>query len=348
MDDSPVKRVVQSAQTTPIVASQRKSPVGCPQIQMPGPAGYGLSRRSFIGGLSAAVAGVISASACPAFGVETGTPSRPMLFTNLRLFDGVSRNVREGVNVLVDQNRISALPAVDQAVDNAQLIDCGGRLLMPGLIDAHWHAMFCGISEARAMRSTVGYLYLVAAQEAERTLMRGFTSVRDVGGPSFDLKRAIDEGIATGPRIYPSGAMISQTSGHGDFRLRSEIPRSDASALSYAEVLRRVREQLMLGASQIKLMAGGGVSSPYDPLDTTQYSEEELRAAVGAAEDWGTYVMVHVYTPRGIQRAVRAGAKSIEQGQAVAGRRGYQKGLPLGPRPRYQDRMGYGYPVYAQ
>tara|TARA_R110002072_G_scaffold50399_17_gene135841 strand:+ start:1445 stop:2932 length:1488 start_codon:yes stop_codon:yes gene_type:complete len=328
MDDSPVKRVVQSAQTTPIVASQRKSPVGCPQIQMPGPAGYGLSRRSFIGGLSAAVAGVISASACPAFGVETGTPSRPMLFTNLRLFDGVSRNVREGVNVLVDQNRISALPAVDQAVDNAQLIDCGGRLLMPGLIDAHWHAMFCGISEARAMRSTVGYLYLVAAQEAERTLMRGFTSVRDVGGPSFDLKRAIDEGIATGPRIYPSGAMISQTSGHGDFRLRSEIPRSNASALSYAEqigaaaiadgsseVLRRVREQLMLGASQIKLMAGGGVSSPYDPLDTTQYSEEELRAAVGAAEDWGTYVMVHVYTPRGIQRAVRAGAKSIEHGQ---------------------------------
>lgn len=267
-------------------------------------------------------------SSLPLLAAESDASAPPILFTNLRLFDGVSRTVRDGVNVLVEKNRISALPAVGQTVDNAQLVDCGGRLLMPGMIDAHWHAMFCSITEARAMRSTVGYLYLVAAQEAERTLMRGFTSVRDVGGPSFDLKRAIDEGITTGPRIYPSGAMISQTSGHGDFRLRSEVPRSNASALSYAEqigaaaiadgsneVLRRVREQLMLGASQIKLMAGGGVSSPYDPLDTTQYSEEELRAAVGAAEDWGTYVMVHVYNPKGIQRAVRAGVKSIEHGQ---------------------------------
>ncbi len=281
-----------------------------------------------MGGISIAMAGMMGLDSLPVMAAEPDASTPPILFSNLKLFDGVNRKVREGVNVLVDKNRISALPAMGQVVDNAQVIDCGGRLLMPGLIDAHWHAMFCGITEMNAMRSTVGYLYLVAAQEAERTLMRGFTSVRDVGGPSFDLKRAIDEGIAIGPRIYPSGAMISQTSGHGDFRMRSEIPRSNAGALSYAEqigaaaiadgsseVLRRVREQLMLGASQIKLMAGGGVSSPYDPLDTTQYSEEELRAAVGAAEDWGTYVMVHVYNPRGIQRAVRAGVKSIEHGQ---------------------------------
>lgn len=122
--------------------------------------------------------------------------------------------------------------------------------------------------------------------------------------------------------------MISQTSGHGDFRMRYEIPRANNAPLSEqerqgvaviadgeAEVLRRTREQLMLGASQIKLMAGGGVASTYDPLDSTQFSERELRAAVDAAEDWGTYVMVHVYTSRGIQRALRAGAKSIEHGQ---------------------------------
>jgi imidazolonepropionase-like amidohydrolase len=299
-----------------------------PGLAKAGTAWNGVTRRSFLGGLSAAMVGAMGVNPLPLRAADPNASSPPVLFTNLKLFDGVNLSVRTGINVLVEKNRIAALPAVGQAVDNAQTIDCGGRLLMPGLIDAHWHAMFCAITEARAMRSTVGYLYLVAAQEAERTLMRGFTSVRDVGGPSFDLKRAIDEGIATGPRIYPSGAMISQTSGHGDFRLRSEVPRSNAGALSYAEqigaaaiadgsseVLRRVREQLMLGASQIKLMAGGGVSSPYDPLDTTQYSEEELRAAVGAAEDWGTYVMVHVYNPRGIKRAVRAGVKSIEHGQ---------------------------------
>ncbi len=158
--------------------------------------------------------------------------------------------------------------------------------------------------------------------------MRGFTTVRDAGGPAFALKRAIDEGVVVGPRIFPSGAMISQTSGHGDFRMRHEVPRGTPTPLSYAEtagiamiadgeaeVLRRVREQLMLGASQIKLMAGGGVTSPYDPLDSIQFTEAELRAGVAAAADWGTYVMTHVYTPAGIRRAIRAGAKSIEHGQ---------------------------------
>jgi len=131
----------------------------------------------------------------------------------------------------------------------------------------------------------------------------------------------------TGPRVFPSGAMISQTSGHGDFRLLSTLPRLDgdvdytestgvaAIADGEAEVLRRTREQLMKGASQIKIMAGGGVTSIYDPLDTTQFFEEEMRAAVRAAADWGTYVCSHVYTPEGIQRALRAGVKSIEHGQ---------------------------------
>ncbi|MEJ8570910.1 amidohydrolase family protein [Microbaculum marinum] len=252
---------------------------------------------------------------------------RPLLLTNLRLFDGRDATLRENVSILVEGNRISGLPGAEERIEGAEVLDCGGRLAMPGLIDAHWHTMLCAITELAAMTSDVGYIYLVAAREAERTLLRGFTSVRDAGGPSFALKRAIDEGIVHGPRIYPSGAMISQTSGHGDFRMRHELPRSPGD-LSHSEragmaaiadgadeVLRRVREQLMLGASQIKLMAGGGVSSAYDPLDTLQYTEEELHAGVRAAGDWNTYVMVHVYTPPGIKRAIRAGARSIEHGQ---------------------------------
>ena len=287
-----------------------------------------MSRRMFLGGAAAAILPFIGFQTSKAIAQQPAPPDRPVLLTNIRLFDGVSTTVRKGVNILIEGDRIAALPAVGEPVENAKIIDCGGRLAMPGLIDAHWHTMFCGITEIAAMTSDLGYIYLVAAREAENTLLRGFTSVRDAGGPSFALKRAIDEGIVVGPRIFPSGAMISQTSGHGDFRMRSEIPRNDGDPLSYSErmgaamiadgadnVLRRVREQLMLGASQIKLMAGGGVSSHYDPLDTTQYSEAELRAAVGAAEDWGTYVMVHVYTSKGIQRAIRAGVKSIEHGQ---------------------------------
>ena len=166
----------------------------------------------------------------------------------------------------------------------------------------------------------------MAGREAQRTLLRGFTSVRDAGGPSFALKRAIDEGAIAGPRIYPAGAFITQTAGHGDFRMRHEVPRA-CGTLSHGEVtgastiadgvdqvLRAAREQLLLGASQLKVMAGGGIASPYDPIDVTQYTEAELRAAVEAAEDWGTYVMVHAYTPRAISRSIRAGVRCIEHG----------------------------------
>ena len=154
--------------------------------------------------------------------------------------------------------------------------------------------------------------------------------MRDVGGPVFALKRAIDEGVVPGPRIYPSGAMLSQTGGHGDFRLPYEVPRSPGEPLSHAEqigavaiadgpdeVRLRAREQLRQGASQLKLMAGGGVASPFDPLDVTQYTEPEVRAAVEAAENWGTYVAVHAYTPRAIRMAVDAGVRCIEHGHLI-------------------------------
>ncbi len=158
--------------------------------------------------------------------------------------------------------------------------------------------------------------------------MRGFTTVRDTGGPVFGLKMAIDQGAVTGPRIFPSGAMLSQTSGHGDFRLLNTLPRMPCDPADHTEcagvaaiadgrdqVLRRTREQLMKGASQIKIMAGGGVASPYDPLETAQYTLDEMRAAVQAAADYGTYVCAHVYTPTGILRCIEAGVRSIEHGQ---------------------------------
>ena len=214
-----------------------------------------------------------------------------------------------------------------QGPEDAERIDCGGRAVIPGLIDAHWHSTLVGVTQTQAMAADIGFIHLMAGREAGATLMRGFTTVRDTGGPAFGLQLAIDRGVLPGPRIFPSGAMISQTSGHGDFRLLNELPRV-AGDLSHSElagvaaiadgrdeVLRRTREQLMKGASQIKIMAGGGVSSLYDPLDTMQYLEEEMRAAVEAAADWGTYVCAHVYTPGGIQRALRAGVKSIEHGQ---------------------------------
>ena len=209
-------------------------------------------------------------------------------------------------------------------------IDGAGRVLMPGLIDAHWHAAFATIPLEVLLRADPGYVHLLAGRSATETLLRGFTSVRDAGGPTFGLKTAIDAGVLSGPRIFPSGAMISQTGGHGDFRSPADIPRGRLGHLSHAdligatavadgvdEVLRATREQLMLGASQLKLMAGGGVASFYDPLDVTQYTEAELHAAVEVAANWGTYVMVHAYTPRSVQQAIRAGVRSIEHGQLL-------------------------------
>jgi imidazolonepropionase-like amidohydrolase len=255
------------------------------------------------------------------------------LFQNVRVFDGKSGTVSAPSNVLVigqTIDRISTAPiAVDQKL-SVTAIEGGGRTLMPGLIDAHWHAFMASTPQMVLMTADPSYLLLLAARQAEATLMRGFTAVRDLGGPVFGLKRAIDEGVMLGPRIYPSGAFISQTSGHGDFRFSFELPRTLGGPLSHSElegiaaiadspdeVRLRAREQLRQGASQIKLMAGGGVSSPYNPIESTQYTEPELRAAVEAAENWGTYVTVHAYTPRAIRQAVAAGVKCIDHGQLI-------------------------------
>jgi imidazolonepropionase-like amidohydrolase len=280
--------------------------------------------------LALLVFALFEGAAC-AQGGAGAEPVSSVLFRNVRIFDGTHGELSAPSNVLVRGNKIERISTSVIAADSAgltKIIDGNGRTLMPGLIDAHTHIMLSSIPLLVAMTADFGYVELTAGKEAQDTLMRGFTTIRDLGGPSFGLKKAIDVGLIPGPRIYPSGAFISQTSGHGDFRLLSELPREPNAPLSYTErikaaaiadgvdeVLLRTREQLMQGASQIKLMAGGGVSSNYDPLDVTQYSEEEIHAAVGAAEDWGTYVTVHAYTPRAIQRAIAAGVKCIEHGQ---------------------------------
>jgi imidazolonepropionase-like amidohydrolase len=248
----------------------------------------------------------------------------------VKVFDGKSDRRIERTTVLVVGNRIERIGGAVAIPKNATVIDGGGRTLMPGLIDAHWHAMLVRPTPTEALTWDVGYANAVAGAEAKDTLMRGFTTVRDVGGPVFGLKRAIDEGVVVGPRIYPSGAMITVTSGHGDFRQPFELPRILGSALtrmeqiggsmvadSPDEVRLRVREQLMLGATQIKLTAGGGVASPHSPLDVSTFTEPELRAAVEAAENWGTYVTVHAYTPASIKRAISAGVKCIEHGHLM-------------------------------
>jgi imidazolonepropionase-like amidohydrolase len=280
----------------------------------------------------------------------------------VRIFDGKADKLTDTRNVIVHGNiieRVSSGSLPMPADAKVTVIDGGGRTLMPGLIDAHWHAMFVRPPPQSALTVDPGYLNLLAGAEATDTLLRGFTTVRDVGGPTFGLKRAIDEGIVAGPRIFPSGAVITITSGHGDFRQLSELPRvlggplarmetvgASMVADSPDEVRVRVREQLMQGASHIKLMAGGGGASPHSPLDVSTFTEQELRAAVEAAENWGTYVTVHAYTPAAIKRAIAAGVKCIEHGHLMddsTAKLMAERGIWLSTQP-FPEELASGFP----
>ena len=251
------------------------------------------------------------------------------LYKDVHIFDGLGDTLSSASNVLVRGNVIDTISLEPIEADGAEIIDGAGRTLMPGLIDAHWHTTMVGTTPEEGLNNDLGYSTIIAVNEAEAALLRGFTTVRDMGGAAFSLKRAIDEGLVIGPRIYPSGAIISVTSGHGDFRSLHELPREVGDltrveelgmamiADSPDEVRMRAREQLMLGAVHIKLTAGGGVASPHSPLDVSTFTFEELRAAVEAAENWGTYVAVHAYTPAAMQRSIEAGVKVIEHGHLI-------------------------------
>ncbi|GBU06905.1 hydrolase [Bacteroidales bacterium] len=260
------------------------------------------------------------------------TSQKNILINNVEIFNGVDEKTITG-NVLIVDNliaKISTSPIATNKSAMVTIIDGGGKFLMPGMIDAHAHTTMDAMPLAQAMVSDMSYISLFSANSAEKQLLRGFTSVRDVGGNPFALKKAIDQGLTNGPRIYPSGAMISQTGGHGDFRLPTDVPRHSCGALTYMEscgmaiiadgydeVLLKSREQLRQGATQIKLAAGGGVASDYDPLDVAQYTKNEFTAAVDATDNWGTYVTVHAYTPKAIKAAISAGVKCIEHGQLI-------------------------------
>ena len=259
---------------------------------------------------------------------DTGQASKPnaVLIRGAKIFTGCSPQLVEGQDVFVAGNLISRIGADLDAPEFATIIEADGHVLMPGLIDAHWHGVFAEATIGKLFTTNEGYWSLLAARASRNALYRGFTTLRDTAGPMFDVARATDEGLIEGPRVFPSGPALSQTAGHQDFRLTRDVPATPGRLHSFEtsdmfyiadgvpEVLKRTRENLMQGATQIKVMAGGGVTSAYDPIHTIQYSQEELRAAVGAAEDWGTYVLTHAITDAAVNHSLDAGVKSIEHG----------------------------------
>ncbi len=250
-----------------------------------------------------------------------------ILFKNVRVFDGVGSKLSAPTNVLINGHMIDAIGPDVTAESDATVIVGDGRTLMPGLIDAHWHTMLSFWPVSRVLTSDIATLTLAAANEHKKTLLRGFTTVRDAGGAAIPIAKAVDSGMIDGPRMYPSGPVIGQTGGHGDWRSPLNIPEEKDQPLDYTqksghtliadgvpEVMKRTREVLRMGASQVKAMAGGGVNSLYDPLDVTQYTFEEAKAICDVAASWNTYVMIHANTDAAIQQWVKAGAKTVEHG----------------------------------
>jgi len=284
-------------------------------------------------GLRLAILGLIGWLTAQAAAAQAPASTDPaILFRNVRVLDVVNGRLGEPTNVLIAGNQIAKIGGGITAPGSAKIVEGAGRTLMPGMIDVHVHLTFSAMTMPQMLSPdlTPQKAEEAAGLQSRNMLLRGFTAVRDAGGPIFDLKRRIDSGDLAGPRVWPSGAVISQTSGHGDFRLPTErsrkfggtISRSESFGANFiadgtSEVLTATRENLRFGASQIKLMAGGGTSSDYDPIDVTQYTFEEMKAAADAADDWNTYVMVHAYTPRAVRRAIEAGVKCIEHGQLL-------------------------------
>jgi imidazolonepropionase-like amidohydrolase len=291
---------------------------------------------------------------------QDNTPINNILITNATVFDGQNEKLATGMSILVQGNKITQMAQSITAPDSATVINAGGKVLMPGLIDAHFHISYSQFSVPELMASDMAMFTIKSVMGAEKALMRGFTTIRDMGGTPFSVKKAIDEGMIVGPRLYLSGPPISQTSGHFDSREYTAVPTESDAPLTYwnrnavfriadgpSDVLEGVRENLRMGATQIKLATGGGVSSSYDPLDVTEYTFEEIKAAVDAASDWNTYVATHVMTDKATRRSLEAGVQSIEHGFLMSDETMkllHDKGAWLSIQPLLNDEDAFDFP----
>ena len=245
------------------------------------------------------------------------------------LFDSAAGVLRRGTTIVIERDRVAAVTQEPiEVADAAREVDAADRVVLPGLIDAHVHVMASSPDLASLAQQPASLLAAEAGRIMKSMLQRGFTTVRDAAGADFGLQEAQARGLFDGPRLFIAGFPISQTDSHADMRPRALRSREllcacaglgfmGAIADGVGEVRRAVREQVRTGANQIKIMAGGGISSPTDPLEGTQFSMEELRAAVEEAEAANLYAMAHAYSPRAVTRAVQAGVRSIEHGNLI-------------------------------
>lgn len=246
-----------------------------------------------------------------------------VLISNAHIFDGSSETIIENGFVFVEGDRIREVSEKRITASADVTIDAGGRTLMPGLIDAHVHPWVSDVNVMRTRTRWTEWLSLYTARSLRQMLDRGFTTVRDAGGTAPIFRRAIEEGLCDGPRLFPAANFISQTGGHGDFRAPDECTclcgteRFVSLVDSPDEVRKAVRENFRLGATQIKIMGSGGVASPADPVDRMQFSDEEILAAVDEAERHGTYVMAHCHPTNAIRRCIELGVRCIEHGTLI-------------------------------
>jgi imidazolonepropionase-like amidohydrolase len=248
-------------------------------------------------------------------------------FKNLSLLDPRWNEARAGYEVLVEGDRIKEVSSKPIKAAKARVVDCGKRTLMPGLIDCHVHVFLSEVNIRNLENVPLTLMTARAADLMKGMIDRGFTTVRDTGGADWGIKAAVDAGLISGPRLFISGRAIGPTGGHSDSRRRTDIgaPCGCCNAMVYCmaladgpdEVRKLVREQMRQGADQVKIMCSGGVASPYDPLDSLQFSEAEIAAATDEAKNFGRYVLAHAYTPEAITRAVTNGVRTIEHGNLI-------------------------------